>query len=770
VAEHRGTLKTTYLISGGALVGQKKGNVRFFIYLLFFLSGFPALIYQIVWQRSLFTIYGVNIESVTMVVTAFMLGLGLGSLLGGFLSTRRNVQLLAAFGLAELGIGIFGLISLRLFHWVSLFAAGVSPLQTGLISFALLLVPTLLMGCTLPLLVSHVAQVSGNMGQSVAMLYFVNTLGSAAGCFVAAKVTMRLLGQSGSVMAAVALNITVACGALILFTLAQVNAKDKKLIYTAPPDTPVGEYAQLLPFPWALVLVGLAGFISLGYEIIWYRVYSFVSGGEAKSFAYLLGGYLAGIAFGSLFSRYLCRDTAVRGLASYLKMISVFIILANLAGFLVAPLVALGVRFVHYPYTLPVVTTVAGLLGGVFPLICHVSVKPDSQAGARLSYLYLSNIVGCTLGSFLVGFVLMDFLTLQRLSVVLALVGVGVGLALLFVGRVERAQPQAMWILLSGSVLAGLILLSSRPLYGHIYERMMYQDLYQPSRTFQRIVETRSGVTTVTADEIVYGGGVYDGRFNTDPMHDTNLILRAYALSSFHPAPKQVLMIGLSSGSWAEVIANHPQLQELTIVEINPGYLQLIAEHPEVASLLQNPKVRVVIDDGHRWLQRNPKRKFDVIVMNTSYHWRAHMTNLLSVEFLRLIRTHLNPGGIHYYNTTGSKEVQITGLTVFPYGLRVANFLAVSDDPIVVDRNRWRDVLTAYRIEGKPVFDLSREEHQAKLDEILAYTEITDHADDKRMEYAETIRERFKGVRIITDDNMGTEWTYWSERAFFVVR
>src|SRR5271167_4083290 len=88
------------------------------IYVLFFLSGFPALIYQIVWQRSLFTIYGVNIESVTMVVTAFMLGLGLGSLLGGFVSTLSGIPLLAAFGLAELGTGVFGLVSLRLFHWV----------------------------------------------------------------------------------------------------------------------------------------------------------------------------------------------------------------------------------------------------------------------------------------------------------------------------------------------------------------------------------------------------------------------------------------------------------------------------------------------------------------------------------------------------------------------------------------------------------------------------------------------------------------------------
>ncbi len=163
------------------------------------MSGFPALIYQIVWQRSLFSIYGVNIESVTMVVSAFMLGLGLGSLLGGMISTVKRIPLLVIFGLVELGIGLFGLASLRLFHWVALFTAGVPPIQTGLISFVLVVIPTVLMGCTLPLLVAHVAQLSRNMGRSVGMLYSVNTLGSAGACFLAANITMRLLGQSGSV-------------------------------------------------------------------------------------------------------------------------------------------------------------------------------------------------------------------------------------------------------------------------------------------------------------------------------------------------------------------------------------------------------------------------------------------------------------------------------------------------------------------------------------------------------------------------------------------
>src|SRR5208282_5385764 len=145
------------------------------------------------------------------------------------------------------------------------------------------------------------------------------------------------------------------------------------------------------------------------------------------------------------------------------------------------------------------------------------------------------------------------------------------------------------------------------------------------------IVENRSGIISVAADGTVFGNGMYDGRFNTDLKHDTNGIVRPYALSLFHPAPRDVLMIGLATGSWAQVIANNPDVASLTIIEINPGYLTLMAHAPEVAAVLNNPKVKIVIDDGRRWLRAHPNRHFDVVVSNTTWYFRASVTNLLSV-------------------------------------------------------------------------------------------------------------------------------------------
>jgi spermidine synthase len=188
---------------------------RLWIYVVFLLSGFAALLYQVVWQRSLYAIYGINIESVTMVVTAFMLGLGLGSLAGGVVSKDPKRPVLLYFASVELGIGIFGAFSLRIFHAVGNVTLGMGAVPTFIVTFLLVLVPTMLMGSTLPLLVAHLVRANKNVGKSVGTLYFVNTLGSA---FASAASVLYLLGhagQSGSVRIAALLNLTVSALAYV---------------------------------------------------------------------------------------------------------------------------------------------------------------------------------------------------------------------------------------------------------------------------------------------------------------------------------------------------------------------------------------------------------------------------------------------------------------------------------------------------------------------------------------------------------------------------
>ena len=720
---------------------------------LFFISGFPALIYQIVWQRALFAIYGVNIESVTVIVTVFMLGLGFGSLAGGRLSKVTGLRVLNAFGAIEIGIGLFGAVSLSLFGWAASWTAGASTPVTALITVGLLLIPTLLMGSTLPLLVNHAVRVTRNIGESVGLLYSVNTLGSAVACFASAFFVMRWLGESGSVRIAAALNILVGASALLL------ARSTRTFLATTPdiaPKPAQPTQSDGTSFGVGLTLSLVTGLVALGYEMVWYRLYSFASGGAAPIFAILLGCYLAGIALGSLAIHDLCTKRLRDHPESALPLLSGLLLWGGVICFLAEPAIAATVRFVPLLATFPMVIAGASLLGAAFPLVAHNVINPTEHAGSRLSYLYIANITGSAAGSFVVGFLLMDYLSLR--SVCVCLLAISVLSAGILLAQTDHRPPR---FAIAGVAVALIAALSSPQLFSGLYEKLLYKEKFAPDLAFRHVVETRSGVIGVSRDGIVYGGGVYDGRFNTDLLDDTNGLFRPFAISSFHPNPAEVLMIGLSSGSWAQIIANNPAVRHLDIVEINPGYLQLIEQYPMVSSILLNPKVQITIDDGRRWLRRNPDTKFDMIVMNTTYSWRAHASNLLSLEFLNLARSHMKPRGILFYNTTFSRAALLTGASAFPFSLRLFNFLAVSDARISVDKQRWEDVLAAYNIDKKPVFDLNDETQRKRLDEVLSLADTLhspEPAQVMRMELGDSLRTRLQGTRLITDDNMGDEW------------
>jgi predicted membrane-bound spermidine synthase len=176
-------------------------------YTVFFLSGMAAILYQILWQRAVFTMFGSNSESVTIVVSAFMLGLGVGSIAGGALSKRFPEHLIPVFAGIEAAIGLFGLVSLRFFEMLREVVLHTSDLTLHIVSFLGVALPVSLMGMTLPVLVAYLVRQTSNVGHSVGVLYYVNTLGSAAGSFLGALFLFRVFGMSDSVSIAASLNL-----------------------------------------------------------------------------------------------------------------------------------------------------------------------------------------------------------------------------------------------------------------------------------------------------------------------------------------------------------------------------------------------------------------------------------------------------------------------------------------------------------------------------------------------------------------------------------
>ena len=514
----------------------------------------------------------------------------------------------------------------------------------------------------------------------------------------------------------------------------------------------------------AIGVAATSGFIALSYELVWYRVFSFFTWGAAGTFGVLLGAYLLGVALGSYGSRRFCADRKTEGSPRELLPLGVFLFVANLLSFLAAPILAWGYTLTVTFLPLGIVTLAAGAMGAILPLTSHYAIAPDDRAGARLSYLYLANIVGSTAGSLLTGFVFMDALSLRQTSVVLVSVGSAAAVVLILLSvrgaGGDSAKRSAAGVGLALALTGALATVALAPkLYDQVYERLFYKRRFRDDFRFQYVVENKHGVIAVTKDGTVLGGGAYDGKISTSIVHDVNGIKRAYALSALHPKPRRVLMIGLATGGWAQVIANNRDVEEVRAIEINPGYLEIIAREPAVAPILTNRKFHLEIDDGRRWLLRHPDEKFDAVVMNTTWNWRGHLTNLLSLDFMELVRKHLSPGGILYFNTTSSPEAQKTAMVAFPYALRVYNFMCVSDSALRFDVDRFRDSLENYTIDGVPAIDTSTEQGRKVIDELVAWGNTQDgppQADG--IEKRESLWPRLEGVRTITEDNMATEF------------
>ncbi|CAL7963993.1 membrane hypothetical protein [Gammaproteobacteria bacterium] len=235
-------------------------------------------------------------------VANFLFGLGIGALLGGWLSTYKSTNLLRLFGLLELSIGIIGLFSLKILFVIGKQTITLPLSSVSVVVFLILLLPTIMMGASLPILVAYLTKRHSNISQSVSSLYSANTFGAAFACFCVAAIFMQYLGQASTVTIAAIFNLSIGIVAF-LFSLLNFSSKISSIDLSKFPqtyliETPIAK----LKFFLMLLLSALTGYLALSYEIIWLDVYSFITGERAIDFALFLCYYLAGIGFGA----YIC--------------------------------------------------------------------------------------------------------------------------------------------------------------------------------------------------------------------------------------------------------------------------------------------------------------------------------------------------------------------------------------------------------------------------------------------------------------------------------
>jgi spermidine synthase len=659
----------------------------------FFLSGASGLILEMLWTRMLTLVFGSTTLAVSTVLTAFMGGLGLGSYLAGKLADRMKNPL-RAYALCEASIGVYALLvplvisfypALNRWLWTA-FGDRYVLLSTlrFVASAGLLLLPTTLMGATLPILARHFVQHPWELrrvGVRIGTLYSVNLFGAVAGSFLAGFVFLPQFGLRWTNVTAAAFNLTLAAAVLVGRRLMppaaeRVPGMDELLDQAAVEGTIA---AQALP-PQPIVdararRVALGAFVVSGatamtLQVLWTRALAVLIGSSIFSFTLILLAFLIGLGIGSAVFGRLCQRTAhpVQWLGALHLGIAAMVGVSYLCTDRIPFVFTWLLRSTSFSvdtilicqFILACVTVLPAtiLMGGIFPLTIRIASVRLESVGRDIGNAYALNTVGAIIGSFVSGFVVLPRLGLQRGIYAAVLGGLMLAAALLAVApqlsRARRAAGVGAAFALAALGLLlprwNLVTFSSGFFRVSIAREYISRQIHKKPWQDPKLVFYEDGMaTTVTVDQwgktfSLKNNGKVDASNDSDMA--TQIIVGLLPLLLYKgEAPPKVALVGYGSGVTAGAITQYP-IASLEVVELESAiYRASRFFENDNHRPLANPKVTARVGDGRNFLtqRRDP---FDVIVSQPSNPWLTGVSNLFTREYFRDVRARLSPGGI----------------------------------------------------------------------------------------------------------------------------
>ncbi len=656
---------------------------------LFFFSGISGLIFQVVWFRRLALTFGVTSYALGVVLAAFMAGLAIGSVAGGWLTDRR-ANLLRLYGVTELAIALTGLSVLPLIDLVQDFYVSLAPylldrpatlsaVRFGL-SFIAMIPATACMGATLPI---GVGAIDARDSRGVSRLYAANTGRAVVGVLVGGFLLLGVLGLTRSSMVAAGLNLACAIAALML---ARGSARPPS---SRLPDADAGARGRTAPLTAVqrsvLAALFLGGLAALAYEVIWTRLFSVLAFEVVYGYALMLAILLAGVASGSGVYGWLTEKAHRAGNPvthliwiecgiGIITALSLVVLkpLANDAiadGALTWPVIGELVRrcpacVSMLPGLLTVVFLTSALSGAAIPAAARVFAGSGEGWATRLGVSYASNVVGAVFGSLLAGFWLVPAYGAHASLLLIALLNIGVGVALAIVA--ERRT------LAVGALAAGVLALAPAVVGSDRLD--VYRTALSARLSAARILwydeglESSVAVAQTEADRFLLINGAIHSASSGLYYHRWLGHLGAIA----HPAPRSALVIGLGGGATAGAMALHPNLS-VHVVELSDGVLAAANSvlTDDNYGLFTKPQVTQEVNDGRNHLLVSG-RTYDVIEADIVEPRHAGASVLYSYEYFDSARRALNPGGImvQWLGSPGSDAYRWTLATfrrVFPH-------------------------------------------------------------------------------------------------------
>lgn len=637
-------------------------------------SGFAALVYQIIWTRLLGLAFGTTTESIATVLGVFFGGMALGNLVAAR-RLARVARPLRVYALLELAIGLFALVSLPLLRGLDVYyaalaaqhGAGAAAALRLLAAALILLPPTMAMGATLPVVARGLVVEDGALGRWSALLYAANTFGAVVGAYLCGFWLLPRLGVGHSVTLAATVNLGVALFVLAAAGRARLTAATEAVrTATGSASATAGARATFLIF------FGVSGFVAIGYEIVWSKVFGIVMEGTIYGFSAVLTAYLLGITLGSL--AFAPRVDRIRNLPRAFALLHLAIAASVAAGMGAIPYLPFVLRrlagmsgggdAVHLLFALvaPIVLLPTALFGAAFPVLIRIYTHRAERVGEGVGVATAVNTAGSILASLAVGFWMIPSLGMDATLYLLLLLDLSIAIVIVLAFEQGTLRERTASAGLAAAVLLGVALFFSgvgaekaiagrtlRP--SSLAEYVDQLDRAEGARTF--LSEGRTSIVTVhrtgLARTLQNNGLPEAGVMLGPPYLAREAVLLGVLPYLVADQPTRALVIGLGGANTVDALAR-TQLASIDAVEIEPGVVE--AAHVLYAgrqSPLDDPRVHVRIGDGRHDLllgRRPGGPRYDVIASQPSHPWVAGAANLFTEEFFALAREGLAEGGV----------------------------------------------------------------------------------------------------------------------------
>lgn len=709
------------------------------VFVCFFLSGATALIYEVVWVRLLALTFGNTVYAVGIVLTSFMSGLSLGSLIIGRWSDKDK-NLLKGYGILEWGIAVSALISPLLLDRISGIYLSLSitsmPLWAVsiiryLLSIAVLLLPTTLMGGTLPVLSRYFIRSEPDLEKRLSQLYSLNTLGGVFGTFLVGFILVRFLGITMTLTITAAVNVIIGSAA---YYLGMQQSAPERVIEHADDE---GRKKSAYVYAYALGAFFLSGFTAMVYQIAWSRLLVGIIGSTTYAFSIILIGFLFGIALGSfVVSRYSGKNLLGLGHFSAIQIaIGICCFLSLLLFYLLPPLMLKGLQMTGNSYVavmavnmllvlgyLLVPTT---LFGATFPILAAIYSSGRPRVGSQIGTIYAANTFGAIFGSSLTAFYLIPaagaMASIQYATLLNILIGVA-GFAMLRRFRLMVAAAGLIIIPLLPVRIADETLVSGVAVYGKRADFTLTSD----TQVFLYLREGLNATIAVTTNDdgsiALSTNGKADGSTGADM---STQLASAYFPLLLHSNPADLLIIGYGTGVTVRAAADFAGVRNIETIEIEPKVMEAGHFFDQVSrGALRDPKVKLYVDDARSHIVAS-KRRYDLIISEPSNPWISGIGNLFSREFYEASRSRLNRGGLY------CQWVQLYGLDPEVLRMIIRTFSSVFPETTIWQTNP-ADILLIGSSEMPVELDylqISERLMQTNRSDMRAYLHIYDPLD-----------------------------------------